>query len=144
MVNLDIIEKRFSGRHLPTSKKILFEQQNKKCLEMKEIVFKLLKSPSFAQTVDFYILNRSITSHNKKSLQKSRNTQEQKIIFTDGKETAAYLLSHLTKLLLTSHNMNYPRKNTIYLKQVYTSLSNQIKIENPKSSLPLKKFSFRL
>ena len=36
--------------------------------------------------------------------------------------------------------MNYPRKNLIYLKQVYTFQSNQIKFKNPKSSLPLKRF----
>ena len=36
--------------------------------------------------------------------------------------------------------MNYPRKNAIYLKQVYTFQSNQIKFENPKSLLPLKRF----
>ena len=36
------------------------------------------------------------------------------------------------------------QENPIYLKQFYTSLSNQIKIENLKSSLPLKKFSFHL
>ena len=36
--------------------------------------------------------------------------------------------------------MNYPRKNLIYLTQVYTFQSNQIKFENPKSSLPLKRF----
>ena len=40
-----------------------------------------------------------------------------------------------------SRNMNYPRKNLIYLKQVYTFQSNQIKFENPKSSLPLKRFT---
>ena len=40
----------------------------------------------------------------------------------------AYLYSQLSKLLLTSHNLNYPRKNPIYLKQVYTFQSNQIKI----------------
>ena len=28
--------------------------------------------------------------------------------------------------------MNYPRKNQIYLKQAYTSLSNQMKFANPK------------
>ena len=32
--------------------------------------------------------------------------------------------------------MNYPRKNLIYLKQVYTFQSNRITFENPKSSLP--------
>ena len=55
------------------------------------------------------------------------------------RESAAYLHSQLTKLLLTSHNTNYPRKNPIYLKRVYT-LSNQIKFETLKSSLPLKRF----
>ena len=39
--------------------------------------------------------------------------------------------------------MDYPRKNPIYLKQVYTFLSNQINFENLKSSLPLKRFIFR-
>ena len=48
--------------------------------------------------------------------------------------------SKFLKLLLISCNMNYPRKNLIYLKQVYTFQSNQIKFENPKSSLPLKTF----
>ena len=74
-------------------------------------------------TIDFYIFTKSITSYNKKSLQKT------------------YLYSQLTKLLIISRNMNYPRKNLIYLKQVYTFQSNQIKFENLKSSLPLKRFT---
>ena len=36
--------------------------------------------------------------------------------------------------------MNYPRKNLIYLRQVYTFQSNQIKFENPKSLLSFKRF----
>ena len=36
--------------------------------------------------------------------------------------------------------MNCPRKNLIYLKQVYTFQANQIKFKNSKSSLPLKRF----
>ena len=35
--------------------------------------------------------------------------------------------------------MNYPKKNLVHLKQVYTFQSNEIKFENPKSSLPLKR-----
>ena len=42
--------------------------------------------------------------------------------------------------MLISRNINYPTKNLIYLKQVYTFQSNQIKFKNPKSSLPLKRF----
>ena len=57
--------------------------------------------------------------------------------------TATYLYSQLTKLLLISRNMNYSRKNVIYLKQVYIFQSNQIKLKNPKSSLPLKRFIVR-
>ena len=52
---------------------------------------------------------------------------------------SAYLYSQLMKLLLTSRNMDYHRKNLTYLKQVYTSQSNHIKFENPKSSLSLKR-----
>ena len=36
--------------------------------------------------------------------------------------------------------MNYPRKNLIYLKQVYTFQSHQRKFKNPKSSLSLRRF----
>ena len=54
---------------------------------------------------------------------------------------ATCLYSQLAKLLLILHNMNYPRNNLIYLKQVYTFRTNQTKCENPKSSLPLKRFS---
>ena len=52
----------------------------------------------------------------------------------------AYLNSQLTKLSLISHIMYYPAKNLIYLKQVYTFQSNQIKLENLNSLLPLKRF----
>ena len=40
-------------------------------------------------------------------------------------------------------NMNYPRRNLIYLKQVHTFQSNLIKFENLKCSLPLKRFIVR-
>ena len=59
-------------------------------------------------------------------------------------ETTAFLYSQLIKLLLISHSMNYSRKNPICLKQICTSLSNQINFENLKSSLPLKRFIVHL
>ena len=91
-------------------------------------------------TIDFYILTKSITSYSKKLMQKSLYTP-QKRSYLHWQEIATYLYSQLTKLLLISRNMNYPRKNLIYLKQVYTFQSNQIKFENPKSLLPLKRFT---
>ena len=89
-------------------------------------------------TIDFYIFTKSITSYNKKLMQKSLYTQQKKLssLTRDGN----LLYPQLTKLLLISINMNYPRKNMIYLKQVYTFQSNQINFENPKSSLLLKRF----
>ena len=51
-----------------------------------------------------------------------------------------YLYLQLMKLSLISRNMSYPRKYLISLKQVYTFQSNQIKLENLKSSLPSKIF----
>ena len=48
-----------------------------------------------------------------------------------------------TKILLILRNMNYSMKNLIYLIQVYTFQPNQIKFENPKSSLPLKRLIIR-
>ena len=93
-------------------------------------------------TIDFYILNISITSHYKKSLQKLQNTQDKNL--SSLKKNCSLPTFTSNETLLTSHNMNYPRKNSIYLKQVYISLSNQIKFENPKSSLPSKRFIVRL
>ena len=82
-------------------------------------------------TTDFYILTKSITSYNNKSLQKSLYTQQKSYLHWRGIATCLY--SQLTKVLLISRNMNYPRKNLIYLKQVNTFQSNEIKSDIPKS-----------
>ena len=92
--------------------------------------------------IDFYILTKSITCYNKKLLQKLLKLNKKSYLHWRGIVT--YLYSQLTKLLLISYDMNYPRKNLICLKQVYTFQSNQIKFENPKSSLPLKRFIVHL
>ena len=55
--------------------------------------------------------------------------------FSHRRGIAAYLYSQLRKLLLTSRNTNYPRKNPTYLKQVYTFQSNQIKSSQIKENL---------
>ena len=92
-------------------------------------------------TIEFYIFTKSITLHRKKLLQKSLYTKQKSHLHWRG--IATYLYSQLTKSLLFSRNMNYPRKNLIYFKQVYPFQSNQKKFENPKSSLPLKRFIVR-
>ena len=53
--------------------------------------------------------------------------------YTRNKKSYHQLTYIHRKLLLISGNMNYHRKNLIYLKQIYIFQSNQIKIENLKS-----------
>ena len=127
------------------AEKVLRSAINKHNKELQHLSKELSLSKHFLttqlSTIDFYIVTKSITPYNKKSLQKSLYTQQKS--YLHWQEIATYLYSQLTKLLLISRNMNYPRKNLIYLKQVYTFQSNQIKFKNLKSSLPLKKFIVR-
>ena len=92
--------------------------------------------------IDFYILTKSITSYNKKSQQKSLYTQQKKLSSLTRNCNLSIFTANET--IIISRNMNDPRKSLIYLKQVYTFQSNQAKFENPKSSLPLKRFIVHL
>ena len=85
-----------------------------------------------------YVEVNSIALYNEKSLKELLYTQQKKL----SSLTRDYNLPIFTAkyISLISRNTNYSRKNLIYLKQVYTFRSNQTKLENPKSSLPLKKF----
>ena len=115
---------------------------NKRNKELQHLSKELSLSQKFLSTqlstLDFYILSKCITSYNKKLIQKLLYTQPKS--YLHGRGIATYLYSELNKLLLISRNMDYPRTNLIYTKQVYTFQTNQIKFENPKSSLPLKTF----
>ena len=126
-------------------KRLLCSTISKRNKELQHLSKELSLSKNFLSTqlstIDFYILTKSITSHNNKSLQKSLYTKQKSYLHWRG--IATYLYSQLTKSLLFSRNMNYPRKNLIYFKQVYTFQSNQIKFEYQKSSLPLKRFIVR-
>ena len=53
--------------------------------------------------------------------------------YTRNKKSYLQLTYIHRKLLLISGNINYHRKNLIYLKQIYIFQSNQIKIENLES-----------
>ena len=92
--------------------------------------------------IDFYILTKSITLYNKKSQQKSLYTQQKKLSSLTRNCNLSIFTANET--IIISRNMNDPRKSLIYLKQVYTFQSNQTKFENPKSSLPLKRFIVHL
>ena len=68
---------------LSIRKRLLRSAINKRNKEFQYVSKELSQFETFLSkqlsTIDFYILNRSITSHNKKSLQKSRNTQHKKL-----------------------------------------------------------------
>ena len=94
-------------------------------------------------TIDFYILTKSITSYNKKSLKKSLYTQQKKLSLLT--RIATYLYSQLMKLLLISRNMNNPKKNLIYLKQIYAFQSNQtiLNIQNYENAFICNEYFFK-
>ena len=68
---------------LSIRKRFLHSAINKRNKELQHVSKELSQSETFLSkqlsTIDFYILNRSITSHNKKSLQKSLNSQQKKL-----------------------------------------------------------------
>ena len=74
---------------LSIRKRLLHSAINKRNKELQHVSKELNQSETFLSkhlsNIDFYILNGSITSYNKKSLQKSLNTQQKKTIFTDEK-----------------------------------------------------------
>ena len=100
---------------LSIRKRLLRSTINRHNKELQHILIELSLSEKILLkqlcTIDFDILTKSITLHNKKFLQKSLYTQQKSYLYWRGIE--AYLYSQLTKLLLTSRNMNYPRKNLI-------------------------------
>ena len=93
---------------LSIRKRLLRSTINKRNKELQHLSKELSLSENLLSiqlsTIDFYILTKSITSSNKKSLQKSLYTQQKSYFHWRGIET--YLHAQLTKLLLISQNMN--------------------------------------
>ena len=89
-------------------------------------------------TTDFYILTKSVTLYNKKLLQKLLYTQQKKLssltkdcnlsIFTANETTANFMQYELSQ-----------EESDLLKAGLYFSIQ-KIKFENPKSSLPLKRF----
>ena len=130
----------FSNKDASSIRKRLLRSSINKCnKELQHVLKELRISKNFLfkqlTTIDFYILKKSTILYNNKSLEKSLYIQQKKL--SSLTRVATYIYSQLTKLLISSGNMNYPKKNSIYLKQVYTFQSNKIKFKNPKSLPPL-------
>ena len=118
---------------------------NKCNTELQHLSKELCLSKNFLLTqlssIDFYIFIKSITSHNKKSLQKSLYTQQKKLSSLTRDCNLPIFTSNKTITNLTEYELSQEEYDL--LKQLSTFQSNQIKFENLKSSLPLKRFFIR-
>ena len=118
---------------------------NKCNTELQHLSKELCLSKNFLLTqlssIDFYIFIKSITSHNKKSLQKSLYTQQKKLSSLTRDCNLPIFTSNKTITNLTEYELSQEEYDL--LKQLSNFQSNQIKFENPKSSLPLKRFFIR-
>ena len=118
---------------------------NKCNTELQHLSKELCLSKNFLLTqlssIDFYIFIKSITSHNKKSLLKSLYTQQKKLSSLTRDCNLPIFTSNKTITNLTEYELSQEEYDL--LKQLSTFQSNQIKFENPKSSLPLKRLFIR-
>ena len=135
----------FNKDALSIRKRPLCSTSNKRNKELQHLSKELSLAENFLSTqfstIDFFILTKFITSYNKKSLQNSLFTQQKKL--SSLTRDCSLPIFTANETITNSRNMNYPRKNLIYLKQFYTFESNQKKLENLISSLPLKRFIVR-
>ena len=90
-------------------------------------------------TIDFYILTKSITSYNKKSLQKLLYTQQKKLSPLTGDFNLPIFTVNETITNVTQYELSQ-EESDLLKAGLYFSIESD-KIRNPKSSLPLKRFT---
>ena len=87
----------YDDNALSIRKWLLHSDINKRNKKLQHLLKELSLSenvlPTQLSTIDFYILIKSITLYNKKSLQKSLYTQQKKVIFTDERLQLTYIHS---------------------------------------------------
>ena len=89
-------------------------------------------------TIDFYILKKSETSHDKKWLGKSLYTQQKKLSSLTRDSNLVIFTANKIVINLTQYELS--QEESDFCKAGYPFWSNRIKFKNPKSSLPLKRF----
>ena len=89
-------------------------------------------------TIDFYILKKSETLHDKKSLRKSLYTQQKKLSSLTRNSNLVIFTANEIVINLTQYELS--QEESDFCKEIDPFRSNRIKFENPKSSLPLKRF----
>ena len=127
---------------LSVRNRLLRSAINKLNKELQHLSKELSLSENFSSkqlsTIDFYILTKSITAYNKKSLQKSLYTSQKKFSSLTRNWNLPILTVNENISNLTQYELS--QEESDFLKQVYTFQLNQIAFENPKFSLILKRF----
>ena len=120
------------------------KKRNKELQHLSKVpsLFKNVLSAQLS-SIDFSTLTKFIILYNKKSLQKSLCTQQKKLSSPKRDCNLPILTANKTINNLKQYKLSQEESDLVKLKQVYTVQSNQIKCENPKSSLPLKRFIVR-
>ena len=89
--------------------RLLHNATNKRNKELQHVS----KELSQLSTIDFYILNRSITSYNKKLLQKLLNTQHKKLCSLTGNCSLPLFISTETITNLTQYELSQEESNLL-------------------------------
>ena len=111
---------------LSICKKLLHSAINKCNKELQHVSKELSQSKTFS-TIDFYILNRSITSHNKKSLQKSPNTQHKKLSSLTRNCSLPTFTSNETITNLTQYELSQEESDLLKAGLYFTIQPNKIR-----------------
>ena len=142
---------------LSIQKRLLRSAINKRSKKLQHVSKELGKSETFLSkqlsTIDFYILNRSVTSHNKNSLQKLLNTQHKKLSSLTRNCSLPTFTSNETITNLTQYELSQEesdllkaglyfsiqpdkiRKSKIFtiFENIYRTLINSLKPEGTKN-----------
>ena len=127
---------------LSIRKRLLCSAINKRNKELQHLSKYLSLSKNVLSTqlstTDFYSLTKSMTSYNKKSLQKSLYAQQKKLSSLTRDCNLPIFTANETITNLTQYELSQ-EESDLLKAGLYFSI-NEIKFENPKSSLPLKRF----
>ena len=93
-------------------------------------------------TIDFCILNKSIKSHNKKSLQKLLNTQQEKLSLVTRSCSLPTFKANETITNIKEYELSQEESDLLQAGSYFLICPD--KIPNPISLLPLKRFIVRL
>ena len=116
---------------LSIRKRLLRSAINKCNKELQHVSKELSQSETFLfkqlSTIDFYILNRSITSHNKKSLQKSLNTQHKMLYLLARNCSLPIFTANKTITSLTQYELSLEESDLLKAGLYFSSKPDKIR-----------------